>query len=250
VGLSSVLRSYRSEVPDSSACVRLDPTDGRHFPVGGQSYASLSSRNCPDVFSHDILDPSSAAGNLAYVDQDGGSGVTDYASISTDAFSGPGQYGTVVDGFALDHLRSTPDGWSGVDCGSDLGAIAQRVQDVMSWFGTPVGPCDPTDLIVGSPEASWVSSGLRLQPTSPNPFNPTTTFRVSIPTPMQVRVDVYDVSGRHRRQLLNERLDPATHVLSWDGRDDAGGPVPSGVYWVRVTTSSGFRATTRAVLMR
>ena len=68
-------------------------------------------------------------------------------------------------------------------------------------------------------------------PAVPNPFNPTTTLRFDLARPGRVALDVYDAQGRHVRTLLRaSRTEAGTHRVTWDGRDDAGRQVASGVY--------------------
>lgn len=61
-------------------------------------------------------------------------------------------------------------------------------------------------------------------------------FEVSRATgPKQVRFDIHDLGGHRVRQLSRSRLDPrGAYVVTWDGRDDGGRPVPPGTYLVRV----------------
>jgi hypothetical protein len=71
-----------------------------------------------------------------------------------------------------------------------------------------------------------------LFPNYPNPFNPTTTIRFDLPRPAAVSLSVYDVVGRTVRTLIagaNHRQGP--HSIVWDGRDDRGVAVASGVYF-------------------
>jgi hypothetical protein len=68
----------------------------------------------------------------------------------------------------------------------------------------------------------------------PNPFNPSTRIAFSLDRAMAARVDVLDPRGRLLRQLHDGPLGPGGHELSWDGRDDAGHPLASGVYLVRL----------------
>jgi hypothetical protein len=70
---------------------------------------------------------------------------------------------------------------------------------------------------------------------SPNPFNPTTTISFTLPAREQVTVSIYDANGRLVRTLLNESRDYGTHSVTWDGRDDAGSTVGSGVYFYRLS---------------
>ena len=67
----------------------------------------------------------------------------------------------------------------------------------------------------------------------PNPFNPTTTIRYQLPEAAPVRLVIYDVLGRRVRTLLSEAKTPGYHQVIWDGRNDAGTPVGSGIYLYR-----------------
>jgi len=70
---------------------------------------------------------------------------------------------------------------------------------------------------------------------SPNPFNPSTTISFSVVEKGNVTLNVYDASGRLVRTLANGVSDAGAHELTWDGRDNAGVTVGSGVYFYRLT---------------
>jgi hypothetical protein len=72
----------------------------------------------------------------------------------------------------------------------------------------------------------------------PNPFARFTTIGFSLGAPLPVRLTVHDPQGRRVRELLAAGLVPGPHALGWDGRDDAGVTVPSGVYFIRLETPS------------
>ncbi len=70
----------------------------------------------------------------------------------------------------------------------------------------------------------------------PNPFNPSTTLRFDLPTRATVSLVLYNVSGQRVKTLLPaESLPAGAHTWVWDGRDDAGAAVASGVYVYRLT---------------
>jgi hypothetical protein len=77
-------------------------------------------------------------------------------------------------------------------------------------------------------------AGFALHPCAPNPFNPHTTISYSIPQASQVDLNVYDLAGRHLCTLVSEHVNAGDHVIQWDGRDDAGNQVASGVYLYRL----------------
>ena len=69
----------------------------------------------------------------------------------------------------------------------------------------------------------------------PNPFNPTTTIEFSLPEPGQAHLDVYAMSGQKIRNLTSGYMTAGVHSAVWDGRDDNGISVSSGVYFSRVS---------------
>ncbi|MEZ4387908.1 MAG: FlgD immunoglobulin-like domain containing protein [Candidatus Krumholzibacteriia bacterium] len=68
----------------------------------------------------------------------------------------------------------------------------------------------------------------------PNPFNPRTAIRFSLTEAQPVRLDIYDLTGRHVRSLYSGALDAGPHEMSWQGRDDAGQSVPVGTFFCRL----------------
>jgi hypothetical protein len=70
----------------------------------------------------------------------------------------------------------------------------------------------------------------------PNPFNPTTNIQFDLPKTSSVAMEVFNVSGARIRSLLRgESISAGSHTIMWDGRDDSGRIVPSGVYMYRIT---------------
>ncbi len=72
----------------------------------------------------------------------------------------------------------------------------------------------------------------------PNPFNPKTTIEFSLAAPMGVKLCVYDLAGRRVRVLLDEVLEVGTHTEHWDGCNDFGHVMASGVYTVRLESEA------------
>jgi hypothetical protein len=68
----------------------------------------------------------------------------------------------------------------------------------------------------------------------PNPFNPATRIRYDLPRSASVRLDVFDAAGRLVRNLVDGRIEAGRHETVWDGRNDSGAVVSSGVYFYRV----------------
>ena len=78
------------------------------------------------------------------------------------------------------------------------------------------------------------SSPVRLHAAVPNPFNPMTTIAFSLDRTEQVSLAVFDLNGRLVRTLLIGSLTAGRHEVKWQGRDDRGSEVASGVYLYRL----------------
>ncbi len=84
----------------------------------------------------------------------------------------------------------------------------------------------------------------------PNPFNPQTTIPVSMVRSGQASLEVYDTAGRLVRTLHSGMLSEGRHEFIWNGRDRRGNQVSSGVYFSRVTDSSGHSLSQRMVMVK
>lgn len=80
-----------------------------------------------------------------------------------------------------------------------------------------------------------------LQTNIPNPFNPSTTIRYSLPQAAQVSVDVYDLAGRRVRTLHSGPMPAGDHAVAWNGLDDQGRGAASGTYLVRLRADADLR---------
>lgn len=76
----------------------------------------------------------------------------------------------------------------------------------------------------------------------PNPFNAATEVRFSLDRPGDVRLRIYDLSGRLVRTLLDGERPAGSHAVMWHGRDDAGRNAPSGTYVYRLEHARGFES--------
>jgi hypothetical protein len=79
----------------------------------------------------------------------------------------------------------------------------------------------------------------RLGQNAPNPFNPTTEIRYVVTSPGQTDLRIYDGQGRLARSLVGGYEEVGEHVVLWDGRNDAGERLPSGVYFYELRTPKG-----------
>jgi hypothetical protein len=88
-----------------------------------------------------------------------------------------------------------------------------------------------------------------LYQSSPNPFGPQTAIRFDVPHSDRVLLEIFDVNGRRLRTLVDGVLSQGPKALAWDGTDDGGRPVGSGVYFYRMHAGQ-FRATRKMTLLR
>jgi YD repeat-containing protein len=88
-----------------------------------------------------------------------------------------------------------------------------------------------------------------LYPNYPNPFNPETTIRYDLPVRAEVRLTIYDLLGRTVRTLVAQTQSAGAHSAVWDGRDDAGRQLASGVYVYRLEAGA-FKQSAKMLLMK
>ena len=83
----------------------------------------------------------------------------------------------------------------------------------------------------------------------PNPFNPTTNLNYELPRDVAVKLTIYNVLGQSVRVLVNEKQRVGVYSKQWDGRDDAGRLLPSGIYLYRIEAGE-FVSVKRMMLMK
>ena len=114
-------------------------------------------------------------------------------------------------------------------------------------YGTAAGPQILALDVFNVCEAVGVDEGmadaavLRLDANYPNPFNPKTSIRFTLNEAARVDLRIYDMSGRLVRVLLRADAPAGDHTVAWNGRDDAGRPVTSGIYFARIGAASEVR---------
>jgi PKD repeat protein len=127
----------------------------------------------------------------------------------------------------------TPGSYSYVDRTVEPGHVYQyRLQAVDRFGGTQY---------VGVAVGSAMPERLVLSQNNPNPFNPSTSISFALPEGGKVALRIYDAQGHLVRTLVNEELPAGIHLKEWDGKDESGLSMGSGVYLYRLET-------TRAVL--
>ena len=92
-----------------------------------------------------------------------------------------------------------------------------------------------------------------LEQNYPNPFNPTTEIRFHLAEQAHVQIQIYNLLGKVVRTLYDAEVNAGSHRVTWDGADDSGRRLASGIYLYRMHSSSGrqtFTQTRRMILMK
>jgi hypothetical protein len=116
--------------------------------------------------------------------------------------------------------------------GPDVSEIRYRSQQIhFVENGSYLTP----DLTIGVKAAAPAGNQLRAR-AFPNPFNPSTTIAFEIELRSRVAIEIYDALGRRVKRLADRIFIAGIHALTWDGTNEQGGRVASGVYLARVTS--------------
>lgn len=152
--------------------------------------------------------------------------------------------------------------WSSIGCGGGLSS--SEMHNITSTCGqSMIGECNsPNHRVnsgfwticqpqVGIVESKWdeqIKYPVLFQ-NSPSPFSTTTSIKFFLPKEASVTVTVYDAIGRTTRNLLyNQILSAGPHLVTWDGCNDSGERLSSGVYFYRSRVDD-FKATKKLVLI-
>jgi len=137
----------------------------------------------------------------------------------------------MMSGFSFAYIRDDE-----LDGTSDR---AKHLRDIIFWLGN----------LIPEPTGAGPAFKNELSQNYPNPFNPQTTIAFSLKERGNVSLKVYNVSGELVRTLMNENQDKGAHTKVWDGRNDSGQPVSSGVYFYKLVTNN-FSQTKKMVLLK
>lgn len=139
-------------------------------------------------------------------------------------------------------MASTPEGlWV---CGDFTMAGGRVCVGLGRWVG------DPDLLADVSATPPVMPTAVRLlQPAQPNPFNPRTALTLVLPAAGSASLHIFDTRGALVRRLLDDDLGAGEHRMEWDGFDDAGQALPSGVYFARLRTG-GASESVKLMLVR
>ncbi|MBO8152134.1 MAG: carboxypeptidase regulatory-like domain-containing protein [Candidatus Marinimicrobia bacterium] len=84
----------------------------------------------------------------------------------------------------------------------------------------------------------------------PNPFNPTTQIKFDMPEQGFVILNIYDLTGKLIKTLVSERKNPGTYIAIWDGTNNKGQKIPSGIYIYKLDIKGKFSSSGKMILMK
>ena len=136
------------------------------------------------------------------------------------------------------------------DCNSNGVADSLDIANLSSPDLNSNGIPDECEASSGTSDTPQVPHKWTLHANVPNPFNPNTRIAFDVERDdVTVFLDIFDVMGRQVRSLVAGRQDVGQQSIGWDGRDDGGRRLASGVYVVRLR-AAGYTQTQRMVLIR
>lgn len=109
---------------------------------------------------------------------------------------------------------------------------------------------DLSQLIGISQQGENIAEGFSLEQNYPNPFNPVTTINYSLSKNGIVNLTVFDITGKAIRTLVNINQSKGSYSLVWNGMDNSGNNVSSGVYFYRLQINNSFIDTKRMILLK
>jgi hypothetical protein len=132
-------------------------------------------------------------------------------------------------------------GWEGT---GDSGKRTDLLNRVIAYFDSTIVGIEDQISSAQTPDE------FQLAQNYPNPFNPVTTIGFTIPRKTRVELTIYNTLGQNVRTLVNENMAAGTHKAAWDGKDDFGNPLTSGIYFYRIEAGDKFTAAKKLILLK
>ncbi len=102
---------------------------------------------------------------------------------------------------------------------------------------------------VEEPDKPETPKRYKLLQNRPNPFNVTTNIKYQVPKLSKISLNIYDITGRLIRTLVDKEEKPGLYIIIWNGKDDRGKKLSSGVYFYKLTAGN-FVQIRKLILMR
>ncbi|MCK4235878.1 MAG: T9SS type A sorting domain-containing protein, partial [Candidatus Krumholzibacteria bacterium] len=236
-----------------------DPNAGSYFELTGGLYAGgvtiplIVGAPSPSIFDHsgdpdsfhidggcpilndfDVLEK---AGNGAYALMYPDYNSEDYCTAIQSQSTNYGGYDvkTMWFGFSFMYI---------LNCGCESPTMRNHItSDVLSWMRDIPGGTNP------NPTGDETPRAYNLAQNFPNPFNPATKIKFDMKEKGLVTIRIYNVAGQLVRTLVNEVRDAGSYTEPWDGRNNIGAGVASGIYFYKMETKN-FSRTRKMVLLK
>jgi hypothetical protein len=165
-----------------------------------------------------------------------------------NGFGAATRYATRYSSFGTDSARVLFQGFnfSSIEEGGEQLQLAKNV--MFDYFREPA--CYSPSSVEIDPSQGAPPVRDALGQNAPNPFNPSTIIRYSIAQTGPVTIRIFNAGGALVRTLVNAPHAPGPYQVRWDGKDDGGNRLGSGVYFYRIETGSGFRDAKKLILVK
>jgi len=234
---------------------------------GGNEWVAQESGEVDHLWGVQLLNDSTAwtvgVNDLVLNTQNGGSNWTSYATGLNCGWSDicfpDNLNGWMVGGITGEaKILYTPDAggsWIEQEAGSEHSLTSVHFADNLNgWATGNIGTMLHTDDgggVVAVEEDlpnSEINIAVELQ-SYPNPFNPETIISFQLPENSDVELGIYNLKGQKVKQLVSEQLTAGKHFIVWDGKDNYGKSVSSGIYFYKLKTDN-FEKTKKMILMK
>ncbi len=216
-GLSVVASDLRPLIGSQTTPVVLTESSN---PVFATTSSWVAYGGCVAINTFDAVVPQSSALRLAqFADPGGSGGAYNYSAATLNITDSGSRVITMPYDFSYV--------WYDPDAPSNATGRVNMLNDILSYFGVAGNPIDISGVVPGA--AFSVSN-------FPNPFNPSTSIEYTMPKRGHLSLKVFNVRGELVRTLINGVRDQGSDRVVWDGTNDAGRQVSSGVYFYEART--------------
>ncbi len=131
----------------------------------------------------------------------------------------------------------------GYEAINDSAKSTNLMSSILEYLSSPITGIDDRP-------SSGIPQKFELFQNFPNPFNPETTIRFSVPKKAGIEINIFNSLGQKVRQLTSELYGAGYHEVIWDGKDDSLIPMSSGVYFYQMTNKSDFSQVKKLLLLK
>ena len=210
---------------DSQAAPRVLPMSGN--PVFNTVNSWIAYGGCNGINTFDAVEPLPGATRIAeFANKAGNGGAYPYSAATLNAPAWGARVITLP--YDLMFVYTDPNEPT-AKAEAALSARVRLLEDVLLYFGQTRNPGDQSDVVPTRPLA---------QSAAPNPFNPTTTIKFYAPKAGHMTMKIFNVRGELVKTLIDAQVAMGAGQQEWDGTNNNGSSVPSGVYFAQTRLGS------------